>query len=40
MAYTYLVSAFIGLAWHRLHKRPPDQKDDQHAGPHQEQSAS
>ena len=40
MAYTYLVSAFIGLAWHRLRKRPPDQKDDQNAGPHQEQSAS
>jgi phosphatidylserine synthase len=25
MAYTYLASAFIGLAWHRLRKRPPDQ---------------
>jgi CDP-diacylglycerol--serine O-phosphatidyltransferase len=33
MAYTYLVSAFIGLAWHRLRKRPPDHKDDQNAGP-------
>jgi len=25
MAYTYLASAFIGVAWHRLRKRPPDQ---------------
>jgi CDP-diacylglycerol--serine O-phosphatidyltransferase len=23
MAYTYLASGFIGLAWHRLHRRPP-----------------
>jgi len=23
MAYTYLASAFIGLAWHRLRRRPP-----------------
>ena len=27
MAYTYLASAFIGLAWHRLHRRPPSQQD-------------
>jgi hypothetical protein len=27
MAYTYLASAFIGLAWHRLRKRPPDRAD-------------
>jgi CDP-diacylglycerol---serine O-phosphatidyltransferase len=27
MAYAYLVSAFIGLAWHRLRKRPPDHVD-------------
>jgi CDP-diacylglycerol--serine O-phosphatidyltransferase len=25
MAYTYLASAFIGLAWHRLRRRPPVQ---------------
>ena len=35
MAYTYLVSAFIGLFWHRLRKRPPDHMDDQNAGPKQ-----
>jgi CDP-diacylglycerol--serine O-phosphatidyltransferase len=27
MAYTYLASAFIGLAWHRLRRKPP-QKDE------------
>ena len=28
MAYTYLASAFIGLAWHRLHRRPAGQTDE------------
>jgi CDP-diacylglycerol--serine O-phosphatidyltransferase len=28
MAYTYLASAFIGLAWHRLRRRPPSQDDE------------
>ena len=28
MAYTYLASAFIGLAWHRLRRRPPSQEAD------------
>jgi len=27
LAYTYLASAFIGLAWHRLRRRPANQKD-------------
>jgi len=31
MAYTYLASAFIGLAWHRLRKRPAD-----HIEPHED----
>jgi CDP-diacylglycerol--serine O-phosphatidyltransferase len=26
MAYTYLASAFIGLAWHRLRRRPPQKE--------------
>jgi CDP-diacylglycerol--serine O-phosphatidyltransferase len=33
MAYTYLASAFIGLAWHRLRKRPPDQGAESHDEP-------
>lgn len=28
MAYTYLASAFIGLAWHRLRRRPPIQGEE------------
>jgi len=28
MAYTYLASAFIGLTWHRLRRRPPNQDDE------------
>ena len=28
MAYTYLASAFIGLAWHRLRRRQPRQQDE------------
>ena len=28
MAYTYLASAFIGLAWHRLRRRPSTQKTE------------
>jgi CDP-diacylglycerol--serine O-phosphatidyltransferase len=28
MAYTYLASAFIGLAWHRLRRRPPAREDE------------
>jgi CDP-diacylglycerol--serine O-phosphatidyltransferase len=34
MAYTYLASAFIGLAWHRLRRRPPrhDVEHDEPAG--------
>jgi CDP-diacylglycerol--serine O-phosphatidyltransferase len=31
MAYTYLASAFIGLAWHRLRRKPP-QKDEHSDG--------
>jgi len=31
MAYTYLVSAFVGLAWHRL-RRKPLQKDENAGG--------
>ena len=27
MAYTYLASAFIGLAWHRLRRRPLQKED-------------
>jgi hypothetical protein len=26
MAYTYLASAFIGLAWHRIRRRSPVQE--------------
>jgi CDP-diacylglycerol--serine O-phosphatidyltransferase len=28
MAYTYLASAFIGLAWTRLHRRPPQKGEE------------
>jgi CDP-diacylglycerol---serine O-phosphatidyltransferase len=31
MAYTYLASAFIGLAWHRFRRKPP-QKDENAGG--------
>ena len=31
MAYTYLASAFVGLAWHRLRRKPP-QKDENAGG--------
>jgi hypothetical protein len=27
MAYTYLASAFIGLAWHRLRRKPTSQQE-------------
>jgi CDP-diacylglycerol--serine O-phosphatidyltransferase len=34
MAYTYLASAFIGLAWHRLRRRqPPAEEQDANARP-------
>ena len=29
MAYTYLASAFIGLAWHRLRRRPPQKEESE-----------
>jgi len=29
MAYTYLASAFIGLAWHRLRRRPPQKEENE-----------
>jgi CDP-diacylglycerol---serine O-phosphatidyltransferase len=32
-AYTYLASAFIGLAWQRLRKRPPDQAESSDISP-------
>jgi len=32
-AYTYLASAFIGLAWHRLRRRPPDHAESSDVSP-------
>jgi CDP-diacylglycerol--serine O-phosphatidyltransferase len=29
MAYAYLASAFIGLAWHRLRRRPPQKEESE-----------
>ena len=39
MAYTYLASAFIGLAWHRLRRRPPDQSESQEDVPSKDTKA-
>jgi CDP-diacylglycerol---serine O-phosphatidyltransferase len=39
MAYAYLASAFIGLAWHRLRKRPPDQGESRQDAPSKDTKA-
>src|SRR5262245_27601315 len=39
MAYTYLASAFIGLAWHRLRRRPPDLSESQEDVPSKDTKA-